>query len=103
MQGWQVLSIFVVIVLGLVGLIGWCVWRFFRKKRKAKDGKDGKIPADTEDDKDDLQALVANAEEDLKEEDKKPGKRWINMNWFIGCFNLDILYTYTKMHWYFCR
>jgi len=77
MQGWQVLSIFVVIVLGLVGLIGWCVWRFFRKKRKAKDGKDGKIPADTEDDKDDLQALVANAEEDLKEEDKKPGDEYL--------------------------
>ena len=67
MKGWQVLSIFIVVVLAVVGLVGWCVWRFFRKKRKGKDGKGkgGKdIPEDTAEDKDDLQALVGNEEED---------------------------------------
>merc|ERR1712203_470923 len=50
---------------------GWCVWRFFKKKRSGKDGKGKDIPPDTEEDKDDLQALVANAEEDLNPDDKK--------------------------------
>ena len=71
MKGWQVLAIFVIIVLAVVGLVGWCIWRFFKKKRKGKDGKGKDIPPDTADDKDDLQALVANAEEDLNPEDKK--------------------------------
>ena len=71
MKGWQVLALFIVVVLAIIGLVGWCVWRFFKKKRKGKDGKGKDVPPDTEDDKDDLQALVANAEEDLNPEDKK--------------------------------
>ena len=71
MKGWQVLALFIVVVLAIIGLVGWCIWRFFKKKRKGKDGKDKDVPADTADDKDDLQALVANAEEDLNPEDKK--------------------------------
>ena len=71
MKGWQVLALFIIVVLAIIGLIGWCVWRFFKKKRQGKDGKGKDIPPDTEDDKDDLQALVANAEEDLNPEDKK--------------------------------
>lgn len=88
MKGWQVLSLFVVIVLALAGLIGWCVWRFFRKKRKGKDGKDGKVPADNEDDKDDLQALVTNAEEELKEEENKPGIE------FLGKVQYELRYDF---------
>jgi len=71
MKGWQVLALFIIVVLAIIGLVGFCVWRFFKKKRKGKDGKGKDVPPDTEDDKDDLQALVANAEEDLNPEDKK--------------------------------
>ena len=73
MKGWQVLTIFIVVVLAVVGLVGWCVWRFFRKKRKGKDAKGKDIPADTADDKDDLQALVGNEEEDNADANK-PGR-----------------------------